>query len=172
MTEPTLQDVIRQAAERQQREVSERIIETQIKIVTAAYDRAMAYTNIVVVAGYATFFGLWSLTKPFLEKTLALRAALLMCVSAAIFVLFEVYKMAFTAHHLNKRYLALSDRLKDRTPDQVLAELQGLETEAKKATLRFLRAWQICLLIAAFTGVGAIGMLGYALIRALLSGAS
>jgi hypothetical protein len=72
MTEQTLQDVIRQTEEKQQKDVAEKIIEAQIKIITASYDRAVAYTNVIVVAGYAAFFGLWTLTKPYLCKTQAL----------------------------------------------------------------------------------------------------
>jgi hypothetical protein len=168
MTEPTLQDVIRQATEKQQKEVGEKIIETQIKIITASYDKAVAYTNVIVVAGYAAFFGLWTLTKPHLSKPQALWAALFMCVSAATFVFFEVYKMAFTAQSLHSKYLTLSERLKGNTAQEVLAELQKLEDEGKKAALRFLPVWRICLLISVVTGLVGVGILAFAFVYALL----
>src|SRR5688572_20847673 len=93
-------DVIRAAAAKEDAAAGEKIIETQIKIITASYDKAAAYTNLIVVAGYAAFFGLWTLTKPYLPRELALWAALLMLLSAATFVVFEVYKMNVTSRDL------------------------------------------------------------------------
>lgn len=171
MAEPTLQDVIRQAAERQQVELGEKIIETQIKIVTASYEKAVAYTNVIVIAGYAAFFGLWTLTKDYISKDQALWAALLMSVSAATFVFFQVYQMVFTAQSLNSKYLSLDERLKGKTAEAILTELKSLDEEAKRAVLRLLPIWRIHLLIAVSTGLVGIGVLAYAFIAALFSGA-
>lgn len=169
MADPNLQEVIRQAAEKQQIEVGEKIIETQIKIVTASYDKAAAYNNVIIVAGYAAFFGLWSLTKGYLSKDLAVWAALLMCISLATFVFFQVYQMAFVSHGLHKKYLSLQDKLKGKSAQAILAELKALEDESKRALVRFLPAWRIHLLIAVATGLSAFLVLAYAYIAALLS---
>lgn len=171
MAEPTLQDMIRQAAEKQQIEVGEKIIETQIKIVTASYDKAAAYNNVIIVAGYAAFFGLWSITKVYFSRDLAVWAALLMCISLATYAFFQVYQMAFVSHSLHKKYLSLRDKLRDKPAQIVLAELTKLEEENKRALLRFLPAWRIHLFIAVSTGLLAFLLLAYAYIAALLSGA-
>jgi len=34
----------------------------------ASYEKAMAYTNLIVVAGYAGFFALWQITKDYLSR--------------------------------------------------------------------------------------------------------
>jgi hypothetical protein len=172
MPEPMIQDPIREAAEKQQREMVEKIIENQIKIITASYDKATAYTNLIVVAGYAAFFGLWTLTKAYLTKPLAMWAALLMLSSAATFVFFEVYKMFFTSRSLVSKYIGLSDRIKGKPLGQVLTELQKIDSEAKAEALRFLPAWRVSLLVAVITGLGGVGLLLYAFAHALLSGAA
>ncbi|EJC6960356.1 hypothetical protein MX910_004386 [Vibrio vulnificus] len=71
------------------------LVEAQIKILTASYDKMAAYTNLVVVAGYATFFGLWNLTKDILSPDQKLWSALLIAISASVFVIFEVTKNYF-----------------------------------------------------------------------------
>jgi len=170
MAEPTLQDLIQREVEKQEVEVGEKIIETQIKIVTASYDRAAAYNNVIIIAGYAVFFGLWSVTKVYLSKDQALWAALLACISLATFVFFQVYQMAYVSHGLHNKYLSLHEKLKGKSAQIVLAELKALEEESKRALLRFLPAWRIQLLFAVSTGLSAFLVLAYAYITALLSG--
>jgi hypothetical protein len=44
----------------QQSDSSERLFEELVKVISASYDKASAYTNLVMVAGYATFFATWA----------------------------------------------------------------------------------------------------------------
>jgi len=171
MAEPNLQDVIRQAAEKQQIELGERIIETQIKILTVSYDKGMAYVNVIVIAGYAAFFGLWTLTKVYLSKDTAIWAALLMLISAATFVFFQVYQMVFIAQSLHSQYLDLEEKLKGKPAQTILVELKHLEELGKRRALLLLSVWRIQLLVAVITALLAFVILGYAYVRALLSGA-
>jgi hypothetical protein len=171
MAEPTLQDVIRQAAEKQQIELGEKIIETQIKILTVSYDKGMAYVNVIVIAGYAAFFGLWTLTKAHLAKDAAIWAALLMLISAATFVFFQVYQMVFIAQSLHSKYKNLDEKLTGKPAQTVLAELKQLEELGKRSALLLLSVWRIQLLVAVITALLAFGVLGYAYVHALLSGA-
>lgn len=162
---------MRQAAERQQVELGEKIIETQIKILTASYDKGMAYINVIVIAGYAAFFGLWSLTKSYLTKDSAMWAALLMLVSAATFVFFQVYQMVFIAQSLHSKYLNLDQKLVGKPAQTILAELKALEESGKKSALLLLSIWRVQLLIAVITALLAFAVLGCAYVRALLAGA-
>jgi len=152
------------------KEVIEKIVETQIKIITAAYDKSTAYTNFVIVAGYATFFGLWTITKAYMSHGQVLWAALLMGFSASSFVLFEVYKMAFVSHAFSKQYLAAIGNLQGKPPAQVLADIQRIEAESSRHALSFLPVWRVFLLVAVLTALGGIGTLLYAFVIALFSG--
>ena len=42
--------------------------DAQLKIVTAYFEKSIAYTNFMLFGGYAGFFGLWQFTKEFLSK--------------------------------------------------------------------------------------------------------
>jgi hypothetical protein len=170
MAEPTLQDMMRQSAEKQEIELGEKIIETQIKILTVSYDKGMAYVNVVVIAGYAAFFGLWTLTKPYLAKDAAIWAALLMLISAGTFVFFQVYQMVFIAQSLHSQHLNLEQKLRGQPAHIILTELKRLEESGKRSALLLLSVWRIQLLIAVITALLAFVILGYAYVRALLSG--
>lgn len=172
MAEPTFQDLIRRDVEKHEVDVGEKIIETQIKILTASYDKAAAYNNVIIIAGYAAFFGLWSVTKVYLSKGQAMWAALLACISLTTFVFFQVYQMAYVSHGLHRKYLSLHEKLKGKSAQIVLAELKALEEASRRALLRFLPAWRIQLLVAVSTGMSAFLVLAYAYIAALLSGAA
>jgi uncharacterized membrane protein (DUF2068 family) len=98
-----INDMMRVVAHQQQEKVAAEIIESQIKIVSASYDKAVAYTNLIILGGYASFFGLWHLTKDYIGFKQALWAALLMLVSVCVFVFFEVYKMTVTTIGIHKQ---------------------------------------------------------------------
>lgn len=171
MSEPTLQDVVRQIAEKQQQETAERIIDTQIKIVSASYDKATAYTNFIILAGYAAFFGLWSITKAYLSRDQVLWAALLMSTSAGAFVFFEVYKMAFVTHTFTKKYFSITAQLNGKPLAAILSDIQKFDADSRRDALRFLPVWRVFLLLAVTTGLGGVGTLFYALVVALFNGA-
>jgi uncharacterized membrane protein (DUF2068 family) len=121
---PDLNDPIRLAAQQQQEKAVNDIVETQIKIVSATFDKAVAYTNVIVIGGYAAFFGLWSLTKQYMTAMQARWAALLMLLSASTFVFFEVYKMIVTTKALHDRAKLLEDPYAKVNPRVLLGKLQ------------------------------------------------
>ena len=87
-----------QALEQQQRELAaEKMVEAVSKLVTTTYDKAVAYTNLILIAGYASFFALLGATKSLLHERTTVIAALLMAISVSSFILFEVYKMILHA---------------------------------------------------------------------------
>ncbi|MBL8884308.1 MAG: hypothetical protein JNL45_14785 [Hyphomicrobium sp.] len=63
-------------------------------LLTATYDKATAYLNVVTLGGYAAFFGLWSLVGGEIAPTLKFWSALLLGISVLLFVGFEVFKAA------------------------------------------------------------------------------
>src|SRR5688572_24995575 len=111
--------------QRQQEAAAEKMIEALTKIISASYEKAVAYTNVVLVAGYASFFALWSSTKPVLSDSLAIAAALLMTFSATIFVLFELYKMIQTARFFSQHQGLLTD-------PQLRKDLEAFQTKLKE----------------------------------------
>src|SRR5438034_479873 len=73
------------------------VVDTQIRIIAGSYDKANAYTNLIILAGYAGLFALWQFTKDNLGRTQVLVSGLLFLISITIFVVFEIYKAHYTS---------------------------------------------------------------------------
>ena len=122
----------------------------------AIYDKALAYTHVIIIAGYAGFFGIWSFTKQYLSVGYVLWSALFMSFSIATFVLFEVYKMYVTGRDLLTRNQMVNKQLKDTTdPKAILTTLQEYDKRSEEIAIRFGRLWYWNV-IAAITAIVAI----------------
>ncbi|HMJ50395.1 MAG TPA: hypothetical protein VK440_07510 [Burkholderiales bacterium] len=144
------------------------IIERQIKIVSAMYDKAVAYTNVIVIAGYAGFFGLWALTKQYLTSTQARLAALFMLASICAFVFFEVYKMVVSTRELLYRAKMFNDPLVKNDPIIFSEKLREYEQNEKRHNVSFIWIWRIQIIIAVATALIAIGILGFSFVCGLI----
>src|SRR5258708_28488103 len=84
------------------RRIIDSVVDIQIRIIAGAYEKANAYTNLIIVAGYAGLFAVWQFTKDNLSRKQTLISALLIIVSLAIFVIFEIYKAHYTSRLLRQ----------------------------------------------------------------------
>lgn len=153
-------------------EAVEKLTEIEVKLLATSFEKGSAYTNLVVAAGYATFFGLWTLTKSYLPKTAALWAALLMLASATTFVVFEVYKMYTSGSTIQSRYDKLRQRIAGKPLSEVLAEYQEADLDAKKTALTFIPLWRICLGVTVATALSAVAILASVYVIAIFNGAA
>lgn len=48
-------DLVRLMRQQEQERVAKTIIESHVKILSAGYDKAVTYTNVIVIGGYASF---------------------------------------------------------------------------------------------------------------------
>ena len=146
------------------------VVETQIRIIAGSYEKANAYTNLIILAGYAGLFALWQLTKDNLSRAQTLTSALLMLISIVIFVLFEIYKAHYSSGVL-RRYLRVVQQSENRTsPERLLSAMSTFEAAEQAAAIHFVRFWQVVFWLTTITGVSAALVLGYAFVRALLRG--
>jgi hypothetical protein len=140
---------------------SEQMIDSLIKIVSATYEKAVAYTNVILVAGYASFFALWVSTKPVLPGKPAIAAILLMTFSVTIFVFFELYKMiqhgCFFSRH--QRLLADPEALAD--PLLLQTRIKEFENLQRQEALSHIRVWIVVLWLTIPTALLAIAILAF-----------
>lgn len=169
MTEDTLNKVIQHLSEEQQKRVAKEIIDSQINIIGALYDKAVTYTNLIAVAGYASFFGLWSLTKEHLNKEQILWAAVFISFSVVSFVFFEIVRMIITSFSLMKQEASISDHTLVNDPNKLLASLQRYDLDNKRINNKFIKFWLVTLVISILTALVAIGIMFYAFISGLYS---
>ncbi len=146
------------AAERQREEV----IDATVRITTAMYDAATRYTNVVIIAGYATYFALLASVKEVIPSDLLVWTAILMAISVTTFVAFEIYKMLYVAWTLQKR-IGVFDK-----PGDVIALDKAYQEIVRKAYAVFVRIWVVVLVITIPTAAVAVGMLFWMFIRELV----
>lgn len=70
------------------------VVKSQLQV----FERAQAFSNAMILAGYAGIFGLWSLSKDTLTKTTIDVVALLIGASLIIYVTWEIYGMIMRAN--------------------------------------------------------------------------
>lgn len=164
-----MEDIVSQPAKEADKNAAEQIIEAQIKILSVSYDKSIAYTNLITVAGYASFFGLWQITKDNLSSNYSIWAALLIAISAATFVLFEVTKNYFQSRNMQKLNKIVTD-------PEIANSAVALQTAFDNHNKRLNRQivfwgywWHFSWLITVATGVTAIGLLLWAFITHLLA---
>lgn len=144
--------------QRQQEEATQRDIDIKIKIISAGYDRAIAYTNLITLAGYAGIFTTWSLSKDFLPEFTAILIGLLLGISLFIFCSWEVTKMVHASFELDSFNRLLQKKL---TPHDFITESQRVELTAQKATLKLHLVWKFVLVTTIVFGFGAALILFY-----------
>ncbi len=168
MTDQNLKKILQEAAQKKQEDVAQAIIDSQIKIISALYDKATAYTNLIIIGGYAGFFGLWSLTKDYLSKEQVLWTALFMAISLVSFVFFEIYKMIITSKDLISRNATISDPSLINDPQKILKNLEEFDRNSQKVSASFIKTWSVILFITVGSAVIGLAILFYSFIKGLL----
>jgi len=152
-----LQNVIRQQALTGQIAA----IEQQKQLLASVYQRASAYSNLVILAGYAGLFAIWQLTREHLDKEITILTALFASTSIILFVGFETYKMISHAIFIRKLDRVLLTYIPE--PDRLNAWQQAWINYAQIES----RIWLYFLIPMVLTGFGAGGLLIYTFIRFL-----
>lgn len=167
MAQHPLQQAIAEAAAAQDKKAADAIVDMQIRILSAVYEKAIAYTNLIVLAGYASFFGLWQLTKDGLTKQQTMWAALCILSSAVVFVMFEVTKMYVSSRTILKLNKTIADPAVVNSAARLMAALGAVEKEERRVVIMFGYWWHFALAFTVLTGLAGVGILAYAFISAL-----
>ena len=145
-----------------------KMIDHYIRATSAAHDKHVAYTQLVVTAGYAAFFGLWAITKDNLDLFTQGVSALCLAISALSFVFFEVIKMSFIALKINFSSKVL---LKAKIEETLESKIEGIEKITPYENclnLWFSRIWFVTFCISVLFGILAIGILAYGFVQLII----
>ena len=168
MTDEQLSQLLGQLSQKERQQVSKDIVDTQIRILSVLYDKSIAYTNLIIIAGYASFFGMWAFTRGYLSPQQALWSALIMSISIVTFVFFEVIKMTVASRHLLARSKAISDLAAMNDPNIILSNLREFDLQSQKDATWFGKLWIYTLIVTVGTAVIAIVILFFAFISSLI----
>ena len=160
---------IQEAKERERQRVAKETRDNFVEILSAAYDKAMAYTNLIMIAGYVSFFTMWSFTREYLSKGQVLWSALIMTVSIVVFVSYEVLKMIVSSRTLLRFNRAISDPALQTDPDALASALAKHQNEVQEQTVWLGRFWHVILVVTITTALIAIGIVFYGMICGLIA---
>lgn len=149
-----LQTCVQDMAKREQARTAQEVVDTQVKIITATFDKSVAYTNIMIAAGYAGYFGLWQFTKDLLSKQQALWSALLVLVSLVSFILFEVAQMIMIPRSIQKKVQLFGQPDVIGNPEDLLQRLRKVESAQQRATSTLMRFRMPSVLASIGTALG------------------
>ena len=158
-----LQLMLKQQQERQATE----LVDAQVKMLTAVFDKATAYTNLMIVGAYAGFFGLWQLTKDYLTKPEALWSALLVFVSLFFFVVFEVTKMVVVQIQITSKAKALQSPEVRTSPQALALRLGEIASSHERVNFAFMWYWVATMVVTVGSGLAGAGVLAWAFIVGL-----
>ena len=148
--EKTVQGLVDKA---QKNETDQRI-DVMIKVASALYDKAVAYTNVIILAGYAALFTVWSTMKAKMSHAEMLVAAFCITFSLVFFVFWEVTKMIVNSKSLTGLLNVL--KAPPQEFDQRLAELQKAD---QRLNIKLLRFWIVILVFTVVPGLIAAAVL-------------
>ena len=99
------------------------------------YSQAKSYANLIIIAGYASYFTALNFCKLHLPLKLLLWSILFMSLSIILFVAHEVYGMISTTINLRKFQNALSDK------EKYIQRLEELNKATDSEKNRIGRIW-------------------------------
>ncbi len=126
------------------------------------------YTQLVITAGYATYFGLWTISNNYLEPFLSSISFLLIIASVVSFIFLEVTKIGLDGFNINiKNKALLLARIEDDLDTRV-KKLEFVDKYKNRFDLWISRIWIVTYPISFICGLGAVFILGYAIVKSVL----
>lgn len=126
--EPTSQEV---------RERAQAYFEAAAAYQSRMLEASSSYNQIVVLAGYAGFFTIWSATADDLPRWLVLLSGALMGISLIVYVGWTVIGMILLRSQMQRLLDALNDG-----PDGYLERVQAAEAKGAVASNKLMRWWK------------------------------
>lgn len=133
--------------------INQELLAAQKELICSAYSQEMAYTNLIIGAGYAGFFATWAFTRKLLPDQLVLWSALFISISLISFVGFEVYK----TFYMSRDNLELGEAVSH--PDQFERLIREYQQKHQARIIKFGKIWTRTFGISVATGFSAGGLL-------------
>jgi len=133
--------------------VNQELLDAQKELLSSSYNQLMAYTNLIIGAGYAGFFATWAFTRKLLPDQLVLWSALLISISLISFVGFEVYK----TFYMSRDSLELGEAVSNPTQFEELILQHNRKHQDRM--IKFGIIWTRTFAISVVSGFAAGGLL-------------
>lgn len=145
----TTDDFGRAVAAEAEKQRRQQALDANTDMMSGVYQSSKAYTNSIILGGYAVFFTVWAFVRDDAARGAMLWAALLAIFSASVFVIFEVYKMIWTGRII-QRQLSIGDR-----PGGLEANAQLVKETTERELKTFGKIWIFVLIATIIPAVAA-----------------
>lgn len=139
-------------------EAADKVKDRMIEMHSRVYDRAAAYTNLIVIGGYAGAFAIWNFTRAQLTNRTTIAVAIFLGLSLTAFIFFEVYKMTINGRTIFKFNEVMKG---DPGPIEFLRRYKVYEVEMSKRNIGFQKIWVGCLGFCVIMALIALAILFY-----------
>lgn len=130
-------------------------IEIQKEIQSHTFERAQAYDNAIIIAGYAGYFALFGLTKEIVNNFWTVFSALFLGISLSTYIAWQVGTMFIRGRLMLKYAKAVHSH-----PDRFAQEAQKFIEWQKSTNSRFQFLWYLMLAVAISTAlIGALTLM-------------
>ena len=141
--------------------INRELLNAQKELLAHSFGHAQAYTSVVLLAGYAGFFAIWSFLKNDLSKVQTFSSGLLIALSLSSYIIWEVYQSFYRSRSL----LGLATAIEHpENLEELLAEYRRLERDR---VIWLGRVWIFVFGLTVLTGFSAAGILMWAFIETL-----
>jgi hypothetical protein len=155
----SLQEKMTKASEKyfneKSKEDAKAFMDMYYKLLTAMYDKEISYTNLIIVAGYGVFFGLWQIVKDHIEPKSVLWAIILMSISASLFTIFEIIKGALTSISYNRIQKVFTETNNPKI-EEIQESINKVEIKNNKMLCKFYYFHGFIWLLTVITGLSAV----------------
>lgn len=155
----------RMQAQEKEAAQAEKVKTILIDVHSKMFDKASAYANVMLAAGYAGGFALLGATRAQLPARAVVAIALALGSSLCVFVLFEVWKMQKTSSQFMKQHQWLNV---EKPPEQFMAELKSFQDEQSRLVAGVVPVWTWVVRFTVVTALIAIALLFYNYLAVLI----
>jgi hypothetical protein len=127
------------------------------------FDASTAYNQLIVIGGYAAFFGVWSGFSKDLDRTVVLSSGALILISLTVYVSWTVFGM-FQLGRRNIEAMASFGQGVDGFEERI----QAVEVAAQQRSAIMFKFWRPVVLISGLTGFAAAALLGGAALLTMM----
>lgn len=131
-------NLVKEVEEMKQEQLVEKQISAYIQLNEKLMTNANAYTNLIMVAGYAGYFAFWSTLTGKIPMWLFNACGLAMTLSLTLFITWEIVKMIWGAKHMQATQAILAKQPHANVISEFQKAFQEFSTRSQKVWLVFL----------------------------------
>jgi len=131
----------------------DKLLETEISVQSAIFDKSISYNSVILTLGYAGFFSIWNIVSDDLSLVANSWVGLLLGASLIVFVVWTLLSSIVLTRHIGKRAKLIQNEYETR--QEMIKAFTSVHADVSKFALRMQILWPYMFSFSALTGLGA-----------------